>query len=341
MKLQIAAILLLCAAAEPARAQIIWGPAPPALGFNYQRGRFTVSGYFAPGPFSPGSMIYAGPTTSTTVVVPPPRISITNNYFAGGTSGTSATSPVLGAGYDSDTRGVDLDRYPLKKPLLAESVPAPAPDAPAPPAAPLPGVDVSTPRPTVRPGDRATAKLQPLDLPPPPPAGHLTPAEPFPDARDESAHLIEMGLASFRDGEYGTAAQRFRQAIALDAMSARAYFYLAQAEFAMGDFREAVAVIHAGMKVDRLWPRTPIQLRPELFRGREAVFQEQLKRLMDALALQPTHPLLLFLAGHQSWFDGRRDEAVGIFHKARLVTADRSYIDSFLGAGGAGQVVMR
>jgi tetratricopeptide (TPR) repeat protein len=139
-------------------------------------------------------------------------------------------------------------------------------------------------------------------------------------------------------GEYGSAALRFRQAIAQDSKLARAYFYLSQSEFARGEYRAAVVAIHAGMKVDRLWPRMPIQPRADLFKGREAEFSHYLQRLTDTLAGQPNQATLLFLAGHQLWFDGRRAEALAMFQKARPFTADRTFIDAFLAAGGPGQL---
>ena len=60
-------------------------------------------------------------------MTPPPRVTINNNYFGG-------SPPVLGTGYDQDTRGVDLDAMPAKKQRPAEADPEPAP------AKPLPGV---------------------------------------------------------------------------------------------------------------------------------------------------------------------------------------------------------
>jgi hypothetical protein len=337
-----AAIAMALLAAHAASAQFVVGP-PPAGGvaFGYPRGRLVISGSFSsPSPWAYSAVpVIAAPysyvspyQSSTQVVLPTPRITINNNYYGG------TQSPILGSGYSSDTRGVDLDVSPPKKSPRSEPD-EPAPEVPEPPAKPMPGVDVSKPRPSVRPSEAPPkAKLVPKDLPrgpvPPPPA----PPQPFDDLREEAAQLVEMGLLALGSAEYGSAALRFRQAIAQDPKLSRAYFYLAQSEFAKGEYRAAVKAIHAGMKVDRLWPRTPIQPRADLFRGREAEFTDLLKRLTDTLADQPNQPTLLFLTAHQLWFDGRRAEALVLFQKARPLTVDRTFIDAFLAAGGPGQL---
>ena len=71
-----------------------------------QNGHLRVGGYIDSGYYYPA---YPPPYSQTTIVTSPPRITINNNYYGG-------PSSVLGAGYDQDTRGVDLDATPLKKP---------------------------------------------------------------------------------------------------------------------------------------------------------------------------------------------------------------------------------
>jgi tetratricopeptide (TPR) repeat protein len=294
----LAAALGLCLASEAA-AQFFVGP-PPA---------------YAPSPWRYKS--------STVLVIvgtyPPPsspsRITI-NNYY-----GNSA--PLLGAGYAQDTRGYDLDQVPVKK--------APAVE-PEEPSKPLPGVDVSKPKPTVRPGDlpEKPAVKGPPELPPPP--------GPLPDPRDESLRLLELGTGAFQAGAYGLAGQRFRQATQVNPALSPAYFLLAQAEVALGKYRDAVDTIHAGMKIDKQWPRTVYQPRVELYKGRDAEYGEHMKHLTDAAAANPNNATLLFLVAHQLWFDGQRKDALALLQRARPLAdvQDRVYIDAFLAAGDPG-----
>src|SRR5262245_58332205 len=232
------AALLACLVPTEAPAQIIIGPPPPAPGFGYggsavrvtyRSGNFAVTGYIGGGYYYPA---YPPPYSQTTIVTPAPRVTINNNYFGG-------SPPVLGTGYDQDTRGVDLDAVAAKKPRSTEAEPAPA--------KPLPGVDVSTPKPPVRPGDPGQQPKPPAkEAAPKPPREFPPPPEPLPNPRDESNRLIELGTVAFQAGDYGIAALRFSQATALTPLDLRARFLLAQAEIAMGKFRDAVQTIHAG-----------------------------------------------------------------------------------------------
>ena len=105
---------------------------------------------------------------------------------------------------------------------------------------------------------------------------------------------------------------------------------LAQAEVAVGDYRAAVAAIQTGIKLDKLWPRTQVHPRLDLYKGRDAEYTEHAQRLADSLAANPNHPVLMFLMAHQLWFDGRRAEAMALFQRARPLAADPIFIDAFL-----------
>ena len=103
--------------------------------------------------------------------------------------------------------GADLDAAPPKKPRPQE----PLEQAPRPAERDreLPGVDVSKPRPPVRPDEREPkddAKLPPEPEPPP------VPPPPKGDPREENARLTDLGIKAFSGREYGLAALRFRQA---------------------------------------------------------------------------------------------------------------------------------
>lgn len=155
--------------------------------------------------------------------------------------------------------------------------------------------------------------------------------EPKP-ALDEKQQLFDLGVAAFRDGEYGLAALRFRQVIELEPGLARSRFLLAQASFAMGKYKDAVAAIEAGLKLDPDWPTQKFQPRAELYKGMEAELDFQKKLLEATAALNPKNEAFLFLQAYELWFDGKRDEAVAVFQKARPLAANPVFIDSFLKA---------
>ncbi len=168
----------------------------------------------------------------------------------------------------------------------------------------------------MRPAQVAKAEIVPpkiKDIPKQPP-----PPEPPPqaDPREENTRLVKLGLAAFSDQEYVLAAHRFRQATLVDPKSAPAYFFLAQAQFALGKYRPAVESIHAGMNLTKNWPKAPFQPRIDLYKGAEAEFDVQLKRLRDTLAKNAKDPAYLFLTAYQLWFDGRQNEAVALFQQA-------------------------
>jgi hypothetical protein len=193
--------------------------------------------------------------------------------------------------------------------------PAPPAEEPRPPRpAERPPADEPRPR---RPGERP-----PPELPPPP--------QPEADPRAEHARLIRLGKELFARGEYGWAAHRFRQAVALGPGDADGQFLLAQALFAQGRYTEAVDAIHAGMRLRPDWPTAPF--RPIDLYGEAADYTDHLRNLEDALTASPNDPVLLFLTAYQLWFDGREEDAVKLFQRAARVAADRSFSDRFLRA---------
>lgn len=326
----------LAATGGQARAQFIVGP-PPDPGFPYgggvrfvyRSGNLAVTGSFGGyyGPAIPYGYYPAPVIQRTTVVIPPPRINVTNNFYGG-------QPPVLGGGYAQDTRGVDLDLVPFKKPVPRDIAEEPE----AKPAKPLPGVEVSKPVAPVRPGDNPPPPPQPQ---PQPPLRFPSPPEALADPRDEAARLIQQGLEAFKEGQYGLAAQRFGLAAQLDPALSQARFFQAQAQFAMGKYRQAVDAIEAGIKLDARWPLQPIQPRLDLYKGRDAAYQDHVRQLTDAVAAQPNRGTLLFLLAHQLWFDGQRKDALALFLRARPLMNDPRPVDAFLLAGGPGAIAAR
>src|SRR6185312_13027018 len=109
----------------------------------------------------------------------------------------------------------------------------------------------------------------------------------------------------FAAGEYGRAAQRFRQATSAAPREPFAHFLLAQALFVLGKYADAVEAIHAGMALQPSWPTAPF--RPiELYGTNGAARAEHLRRLQEILRQRPDDGVLLFLYAHELWFDGRR-----------------------------------
>jgi Tetratricopeptide repeat len=300
-----------------ARAQLVYFPVPidggtisggRGVSFTYQRRKVSVSGYV-----SSGYVVVSSYS--------PPASRVTINYFA--------PQPIALAPPNEDTRGVDLDVVKPPRPR-AELIPLPEPD--------LPGVDVSVPRRPVRPGEPVPERKPP----PPPPAPPPVPPAPAPaEPADEFGRLLHRGLTAFAQGEYGLAAGRFQQAAATDPAAGRPLFLLAQAQFALGKYRAAVASIEAGMHLEKGWPRAPFRPRLDLYRANEAAFEGHLKRLESVLATSPADPAFLFLLGYELWFDGRPVEALPLFQRARAVTADPAFIDQFLKVGAPGPVAAK
>jgi hypothetical protein len=177
------------------------------------------------------------------------------------------------------------------------------------------------PRPPAKPPGGKLPDLRPPELPKPKP--------PDADPKAENARLVKLGREAFAAGEYGRAAERFRQATLIDPAEPLAHFLLAQALVALGKYEEAVEAIHAGMRLDPDWPSA--KFRPaELYDARAAELAEHLRRLDEALARHPDDAVLLFLNAYQLWFDGRHGEARPLFRRAAALAPDRSFSERFL-----------
>jgi len=181
------------------------------------------------------------------------------------------------------------------------------------------------PKPPEAPPAKPPAKEKPPEEAPELPR----PPRPEADPRAESARLNALGKAAFAAGEYGRAAQRFRQAAHVNPNDARADFLLAQAEVALGKYDEAVEAIQAGMRLEPDWPTA--KFRPvTLYEDNVSDLPEHLQALEDALARHPDDSVLLFLYAYQLWFDGRQEEARPLFRRAAAVAPDKSFSERFL-----------
>lgn len=170
------------------------------------------------------------------------------------------------------------------------------------------------------------------------PAPRQAPA-PDPDADTENERQNNLGRDAFAAGEYGRAADRFAQAIRVAPKKPLSHFLRAQAQFALGKYRDATASILAGLKLQPDWPATKFNPR-ELYGENAADHALHLERLRLALERSPDEPALLFLYGYQLWFNGRRNEAKPFFRQAAPLTTDPKPIEGFLNEPD-GKVVVR
>jgi hypothetical protein len=327
-------------------AQGFFGPSGYAgFGFSYSgfRGRRGLSlsfnrtfvGYGGYGGFGYGYGYGAfAPQVSIAVYTPPPILFAPPRMFL--------DDPDIAMLMRPDVDLLPRLRQPLD-PLLPGGAPAGGfrprrPDERAdarramPPDVPPP---IPPDRPRPRPPERPAPKVdKPPELPKPP--------RPEADPQAESARLIALGRAAFAAQEYGRASERFRQAARVARMRAPGrlqaprpgedplpHFLLGQALFALGNYREAVEAIQAGLTLRPEWPT--VRFVPlELYGPNPGDWTAHLRRLEDVRLRHPNDPVLLFLNAYELWFDGRKDEARALFRRARPGAADPTFIDRFL-----------
>ena len=317
MTRMIVAALFGLALGVPALHGQVYVPAQNGIGLQYSGGRLKVSGYYTPGlvvPVGPNGVVLGPPG----YLVPPHGILSERRVIVQQMASPSMPR-VLPPAPEPDVSGIDLDlespdklyppgTAPAKKPAAARPADAkfeqpkkPAeellkPPAPAPPAKP-PSDDLLTPR-----------------------------ANPV----DESRRLVELGLIAFHQQAYGLAVMRFQQATEIDPANARAFFLLAQGYLAVGQFRDAVPAIQAGLKLRPDWPLAKFSPRNELYGDALEDWLEHRRRLVDAVKRKPQDSSYLFLRAYVEWFDGERAQAAEWFQNARPLTADPQWIDLFL-----------
>ena len=337
-----AALVGALAAESPARAQWI-GPPPfgggffnSGVGFNYTGRHLRVGGFFGSSAYGYGGFSpfgygygYGGPfpfgvrsrvtvinTVAAPAVVSPIVVNIgqvnINNPPPNGVQPPFSDEEDLPP--QIDPRDFVIIRPRNGRPRPPEAVPAPQPDRPPPKPAPKEPPPRPVPQPKVDLG-----KGTPLPLQPPPEA----------NPRDEAARQVGLGRQAFAAGEYGRALERFRRAAEVRPADPLPHFLAAQALFAMGKYREAVASIAAGVKLAPDWPASRFRPR-DLYGPNAEAYNNHLRELRDALAARPDDPALLFLLGYQMWFDGQRDQARLLFERAAKRARDPAPIEPFL-----------
>lgn len=354
------ALLVMLGMAAESRAQIIVpNGVVPGIGFRYRNGHRSVSGFISSGmPVVPG-VPWGGPffgSFGPPVFVPP----MINGYalpstFSIPTYGAidshttvniivptivqGSRNPLeLGGGVNRgvDLSGVDLDvvgpealqpgfrpglaKAPVKKPAAKVEV---AKQAPA---------DKAKPKPEPVPPKVEVAKLQPKPAKPvfPPPKLDEPDKAPKKELMEENQRLLELGINAFQAKEYGLAAHRFRQAVEAEPAQGRGYFLLAQANLALGKYKDAVAAIENGMKRQHDWPLSDFHPRQDLYKGMDEDWAAHKKLLEEVQAKQPKQGAFLFLQAYQLWFEGERERAAELFRQARPQVGDPSFIDRFL-----------
>jgi hypothetical protein len=222
--------------------------------------------------------------------------------------------------------------YGMSQWVLPPVVVAPVPndiavpkELPPPAARPAPRGEAAGRFRPVEPLDRDRAR-EPIraDLPPPRP---VTP--PFAQPPLDHGDLLQSGRRAFAAGEYGRAAEMFRQALATAPPNSNSPFLLAQCQFALGKYADAVATIHQVLAQTPEWPATGSPFR-ELYAGDAQAFADHLQRLEDAAASRAGDPALNFLRAYVRWFDSRRSEARVLFRQVRERVAKPEAIDRFL-----------
>ncbi len=206
-----------------------------------------------------------------------------------------------------DVSGIDLDENPPakiwgNKPALAKAAVPPRAIAKA--DNPAPKVQV------------AAAQAQ---APPAPP-------------KTQGECFLDLGVAAFKEGEYGLAIRWFRAADDAAQPPPRALFYLGQAYLAVGKYRDAAKAIRDGLDEQKRWPAFAFRPKIELYDNDVLEFNLHRDQLTDAQRANPKDADFLFLLGYWSWFDGQRDRAVDFFQQARDLAADPVAANLFLRA---------
>jgi thioredoxin-like negative regulator of GroEL len=148
----------------------------------------------------------------------------------------------------------------------------------------------------------------------------------------EPALDVNQKMKQARDalaaGEYGAAAEHLDRILMARPEDATTRFLKSQAQFAAGQYSEAVATIRVGLKADAKWPL--IEIQPRTLFGKAERFDGlfgDLKRSRDG---NPDSLALQFLVAHQHWFAGDRDAAKAAFARLADRLNDPDVVKAFL-----------
>jgi Tfp pilus assembly protein PilF len=269
--------------------------------FQVRNGPGSSFSYFSSGPAFPFRSIYGPipsyygwpgiPIVNNPIIIQPSPPVIVQNIIQ---------QPGVAAPAQQDARGA----------FVAPELGAPAMNVPA--AKP------------VKPAKPA-AKQAPVGLAP-----ELPKVPAAPNGRADSDRLAELGRKAFTDGQFGRALELFRKAAEVTPDEASSQYLIAQAQFALGKYPQAVTTIAAGLKIRPDWADARFVSR-DLYWKKPELFDDHLKALRQAVTDFPNDGTLTFLLGHQLWFDGQREEARGLFQKAATLGKGQTPAESFLG----------
>ena len=165
------------------------------------------------------------------------------------------------------------------------------------------------------------------DVPEPKKAvGRATNAESIARAR----RFIGFGDAQFAQQKYSAANERYRKAAQSDPQLADAWFRQAFALSAIGRYKQAVAAIQRGLKIDPNWAASGFDLK-QLYGFDQLAKEAHLDALAQAAENSPNNADLLFLVGVHLHFDGQSQRAEKFFQRAKELAGDDSaHIQAFM-----------
>jgi hypothetical protein len=178
-----------------------------------------------------------------------------------------------------------------------------------------------------RPEPRPVPAAPPAAAPPAPPVAKTD--TPEPDAAAEANRQVKLGVHAFATEKFGQAAEHFDQALRLRPDDAVSHFMKGQAQFAAGQYAEAVSSIRDGLKLAPDWPAGEFKPK-DLYVGKPARFDADVAALRKAAADNPDEPALQFLLAYQLWFSGDRPEAAKLFRTVAGKLKDPAVVARFL-----------
>ena len=146
------------------------------------------------------------------------------------------------------------------------------------------------------------------------------------DPQALAAFRLAAGRGAFAAGEYGRAADQFRAASVTDPI---AFFLLAQAHTARGEYAEAVSAVRNGMRKAPDWPAARFRY-ADLYGDRWEPLADHLAALRAAADAKPADPAARFLYGYHLWFAGERAAAAKAFRALSPTVKDNALIERFL-----------
>lgn len=179
-----------------------------------------------------------------------------------------------------------------------------------------------------KPVARVPAPPERIDRPPAAkPAVTLDGPKPPADPQALAAFRVATGRAAFAAGEYGRAADQFRAAAAVT--DPIAFFLLAQAHTARGEYAEAVSAVRDGMRKAPDWPAARFRY-ADLYGDRREPLADHLAALRTAADAKPADAAARFLYGYHLWFAGEKAAAAKVFRALSPTVKDNALIERFL-----------